>query len=421
MAGASAGGRARPAAAGGALLDAIERRLGVTVIGLAAVGLAAAGAVVARAAHSSGIMLLAYGVVLVLALAWALGRRPPAVVAERRSLPTRVRAGRTVTVELEVSALRRVTTLILEEGLDDQLGEAVRIPLPVLGGGEVVTHSYSFTPRLRGVRSVGPLVAEWNDPFGLTRRRVVLCPARQLIVHPAVEPVAVRVTNREWQEPPVRPPVLKPWPTGFELYGLREYVHGDDPRRIVWRAVAQHGKYMVRESEQGITDRVNILLDTDQDLHSPGEPSETFENAVRTAASLAVKHLEDGFAVTLEINSTCLVHSARGRGRIVPVLDTLAAVRTERAPLTRSLQRLFFDQHRNAHNILVTPHLDPEAAARVRVLRERGVSLLLVLVLWDDTDPATIHRATTLGCSVVEVSTGVLLQNLFRNVVRARI
>lgn len=401
------------------MLGPLERRLGVTAIGLAALGLAALGAVVARAAHSSGIMLLAYGVVLVMALAWALGRRPPAVGAERHSLPTRVRAGRPVTVELEVSARRRATTLILEEGLDDQLGEAVRIPLPVLAGGEVTTHSYTFTPRLRGVRTVGPLVAEWNDPFGLTRRRVVLCPARQLIVHPAAEPVAVRVTNREWQEPPVRPPVLKPWPTGFELYGLRDYVHGDDPRRIVWRAVAQHGKYLVRESEQGITDRVNILLDTDQELHSPGEPSETFENALRTVASLAVKHLEDGFAVTLEANGGRLVQAARGRGRIVPVLDALAALRAERAPLAGSLQRLFFEQHRNTHNILVTPHLSPEAAARVRVLRERGMSLMLVLVLWDDTDPATVHRATTLGCSVVEVSTGAPLQNLFRNVVRA--
>ena len=60
---------------------------------------------------------------------------------------------------------------------------------------------------------------------------------------------------------------------------MRDYVPGDDPRRIVWRATARTldpvsgtGRYLVRESEQGITDRVLLLIDTDRAQHSPGRP-----------------------------------------------------------------------------------------------------------------------------------------------------
>ena len=49
---------------------------------------------------------------------------------------------------------------------------------------------------------------------------------------------------------------------------------------------------MVREAEQGVTDKVVILLDTDRGWHSrDGEVlSESFVAGVRTAAALASCH-----------------------------------------------------------------------------------------------------------------------------------
>ena len=64
---------------------------------------------------------------------------------------------------------------------------------------------------------------------------------------------------------------------------MREYKPGDDLRRIVWRASARTGKFLVREAEQGITDKITIILDTDRGSHSrDGEVlSESFEAGVR--------------------------------------------------------------------------------------------------------------------------------------------
>lgn len=415
--------RSRPSkrtAPGSGVLLTIERRIGLTAVGVGVVVLAIVGWVLGRLLESRGLFLLVYGGIVVLLASWLLGRRRPAVTAVRTELPPRVRPGRPVEVGVELTAKRRTTTIVIEDEIDDRLGLSSRLPVPLLGGGQTLTHTYGFVPRTRGAYQAGPLVAEWSDPFGLTKRRLVLAEPTTIVVHPRIESVTDRITTREWEDPPIRPPVLKPWPTGFEFYGLREYVHGDDPRRIVWRAVGRYDKYLVRESEQGITDRVNILLDTDERQHSPGELSETFELAVSVAASLAVHHLENGFGLNLDLNSDRMVGPLRGTTKQVAMLDQLAVVARERTPLTAALDRLVIDPVRNAHNIVITPEIDADAARRIRLLRGRGIAVLLILTVWDDTEPATLHRAGLLGCNMVQIAAGMSMEQVFRHVVGAR-
>ena len=400
----------------------IERRIGVTIAGAASAVVAAGAYVLARTAGSRTLLLLVYGTVIVLVGSWVLGRRKPGLLAERSKLPRRIREGQAVDVELTFSARRRVSTVILEEELHDRLGGSVRIPLPLVQTSTSLVHTYSFVPKLRGVYRVGPLLVQWSDPFGLTTHTAELAEPVEIIVHPTVENVQDRVTTREWEDPPIRPPFSKPWPTGFEFYGMREYVAGDDPRRIVWRAAARTEdgsggmRLLVREAEQGITDRVAILLDTEKQRHSQGDPSDTFETAIRVAASLGVRHLDDGFAVTVDTNEGRLVDSLRGRRTRIRLLDELARLQPGRVPLRDAADRLLVGNRRNLHTVIVTPALDAPTAARLRLLVQRGVSLVIVLVFGEDPDPLSVHRAATLGCNVVEVPVGAPLMQTFRRV-----
>lgn len=401
----------------------LERLSGMRLAGALAAALAVGGYLIGRVAGSRMLLLLAYGTVIVLIGSWMLGKNRPGLKAERSQIPGRVREGQRVEVELTLHARRRVSTVILEEELHSRLGGTVRVPLPLLRSGTEMRHAYSFTPALRGVYRLGPLVATWSDPFGLTAHRAQIVEAVEIIVHPSVEPVHDRVVSREWEDPPVRPPDSKPWPSGFEFYGMRDYVAGDDPRRIVWRAAARSldangdARLLVRESEQGITDRVQIIVDTDRRRHTPGDPSETFESAVRAAASLGARHLDDGFSVTLETGGKRIVDALRGRRNRVRYLDELARMQTDDSPLRGAADRLLVGGRRDVHTIVVTPHLDEETAARLRLLVQRGVSMLVVLVVVEDSDPRSVHRASALGCNVVEVTPGAPLDATFRRVV----
>ena len=69
---------------------------------------------------------------------------------------------------------------------------------------------------------------------------------------------------------------------------------------------------------------------------------------------------------------------------------------------------------------MITPHVDAETARRISLLRARGSSVVLWLVLSEDTDPASVHRAAGLGVPVVELRPGVSLGASTAAVVGAR-
>lgn len=412
---------------GSGLLGAVERAVGITSTGLLLLGLTSVGWLTGRKLASRPVLVLVYGLILLIAFGWILARRRVAIIVGRSKVPTRVRVGQQVDIELTLSSRRRVSSIVLEESLPPEFGEAKRFPLTALPADQEINRAYSFVPTRRGKYLVGPLLAEWSDPFGLVRRRAVMDESVPIIVHPSTELVHDRVVSRAWEDPPIRPPVSKPWATGFEFYGMRDYVNGDDPRRIVWRATARTldlesgtGRYFVREAEQGITDKVNILIDTDRGSHSPGPTSDTFELAIRAAASLGVKHLRDGFGLNLWGNHGPIASGLRGRRAILPFLDDLAGLEPGDEPLVRSLERLMVDRSGRSHNIVITPAVSRDSAKRLRLVLDAGTHVLLTLILWEDTDPATIQRAGSLGCGVVEITAGAPLERVFRQTVGGR-
>jgi uncharacterized protein (DUF58 family) len=388
--------------------DQVQRFLGLTRIGwvalAAAVGLWLFGYLVAGTA----MYVAAYGTVAFVVIAVLIAPRRLGLQGDRAGLFPRAREGDRLEVEVALQAKRRVSTFVLEERVPDKLGTPVRVPIVSLPAGEQVSHFYSLRCQRRGVYNVGPLVAVAGDPVGLSQRETVVAEPFELLVHPSYESVADRPLTRQFEDPPIRPPISKPWPSGLEFYGMREYVPGDDLRRIVWRATARTGKVMVREAEQGITDHITIMIDTDRGSHSrDGEGfSESFETGIRAAASLGVVHLREGYELRVETNGGPLTRPLRGAGSQLMLLDALTRLETSREPLTNMITRLLATHRRDAHNILITPRLAEHEAAQLRLLLQTGVSVLVVALLWDEESTSTLSVAAGLGCQVAGVHPG---------------
>jgi len=212
--------------------------------------------------------------------------------------------------------------------------------------------------------------------------------------------------------------------SGFKGQGLsfsevRKYQPGDDVRNIVWRAYARTRQLLVREAEQGITDKVTILLDQDSTHHSRGEVSGSFEAGVKVAASVGARDLKDGFSVRLEGSEAPLVPPLRGPASQIPLLDALARVERVKVPLAEALSRVVNDGVRGSHLVVITPRLDAVSAARLDLLLQRGTSVLVVALLWGDEAPDTLGRAAALGAQVIEVRPNVPLAVSFRHMVGA--
>ncbi len=385
----------------------LRRRIGLTTSGQVALFGFAVMYAFGRIIGGLPVLLLAWGLLLLIVAGFFLASRRLRMEGARSGLFPRAQQGDRLNVEVVLRAQRGISAFVLEERVPEKLGRPVRVPVARLPAGSAVSHKYSLRCARRGVYEIGPLVAITADPLGLMQRDHEVAPPFELLVHPRIEEVSDRPLTRQFEDPPIRPPVSKPFPTGFEFYGMRDYKPGDDLRRIVWRASARMGKLMVREAEQGITDRITIVLDTDRGQHShEGEYSESFETGVSAAASLAARHLRDGYEIRLECNRGPVVRPVRGHTGQLPVLDALARVEMTRDPLTKVITRLIADPRRDAHNILITPKLGTHEAAQLRLLLQKGLSLLVVALLWSEDADETLNAAAALGCQVAAVHPG---------------
>jgi len=348
--------------------------------------------------------LMAYGGAGVLIASWLYGRRAPDLTGERSEVQARVREGQSVTVEVSLTAGRRMANLILEERLPHVLGSSPRITIAELAEGDSAGNTYQLTCSRRGVYTLGPLVVRWGDPFGLTQRRRTVCDEFEMFVHPRAEPASDRPAARLWEDPPQRPPFSRPWPSGLDFYGMRAYAPGDDVRNVVWRAYARTGSLLVREAEQGVTDKLRLLVDQDVSVHSRGAVSESFETMMRVVASVGLHHLKAGYTVTTDGNKERIARPLRGVGRGgIELLDALAQLDPVRSSLLDLLARVEATITNDVELIVVTPRLTLDAILRMRLLVDRGVSVRVIALLWDDEALDHLGQGAALGLKIVEI------------------
>ena len=384
--------------------------LRLTGTGLAATGVAVAGFALARLLASRSLSLAVLALAFVVALAAVSTRRRVDVEVVREGLPARLVAGQSVEIDLVVTALRRTGEVLVEETLPAALGKAPALRLPGLARGDSIRQPYRLEARRRGAYLVGPVVAVTGDPFGFSLRRQPLSAAAEILVHPAVERVVGRPFARRWEDPPVRPPKSRPAPSGFDFYGMREYVPGDDLRRIVWRAYARTGELLVREAEQGVTDRLVLVLDLDAKAVTRVGDDDTFETAVRIAASLGAQALSEGGSVTVLAGGRTLLDRARGPVGRLPLLDALTQVQPSPDAGLRPARAALLEHARaGAHLVLCAATLSHDDAALLGLAVEAGASVLFAQCLGPEADEHAASRALVVGAEVVQVPLGAPL------------
>lgn len=152
----------------------------------------------------------------------------------------------------------------------------------------------------RGVHRLGPVRLSSGFPFGLFVAETKFPDESTVLVYPRVRPIRDRVLKQ--MEGTGEYTHLRRG-EGDDFFCLREYVPGDDPRRIVWRLSARTGKILVRELEPKTSRYINIVFDTKcqaSDGDAPHEdPAEIFEDVVDVVASLAIAFLNKQYSVSL--------------------------------------------------------------------------------------------------------------------------
>ncbi len=168
-----------------------------------------------------------------------------------------------------------------------------------------VTRRYRLRCVARGLYTFGPLRLESGDPFGLlTREEQREHVTERLLVYPLVVPLErLGLPARAPFGDRMAPHALLEDP--LRIIGVRDYVTGDDPRRIHWKATARMGRLQSKVLKPSTHHTLILFVDA-RTYDNPvlGYDPDLLELALCAAASVTTWGIEHGYAVGLFANGT---------------------------------------------------------------------------------------------------------------------
>ncbi len=261
---------------------------------------------------------------------------------------------------------------------------ACSLALPPRGSGEL---TFTLEGRTRGEAPLGDVVLRVCTPIGLVTHalryqlddRIVVAPSlagvrrfRWLAVHQRLAAAGVRDARRRGE--------------GRAFARLRDYVPGDDPRHIDWKATARRGHTITREFAIEQSQTVYVLVDAGRSMTQLAGEFPRFEYALSAALVLADVAASAGDrvgAMVFDDRVRALVPAQRGaaalqamRAALVPVQPSLAE--PDYAAAFRVLAQR---QRKRALIVLVTDVLEPRAARALLAHLTRGASRHLAVVV----------------------------------------
>jgi uncharacterized protein (DUF58 family) len=240
--------------------------------------------------------------------------------------PERTSSHQPVTVSLVLSNEGRgaAPLMLLEDHLPAQISGRARFALHGIEAGGSRKVSYTLRPTRRGRFQIGPLESAFVDPFGLANILTRGGQITSFLVYPAIEPLALPQDLGRQQSMVVSALRRPTGAQGEEFYTLREYVQGDDLRKIHWASTAKRRTYMIRQEETPWHTRATIMLDDGMLKGNPDTSS--FERAVEAAASIVDLYHRSSYSSRLLLAGGASVDSSRGADHMHRCLDLLATI-----------------------------------------------------------------------------------------------
>ena len=179
----------------------------------------------------------------------------------------------------------------------------------------------------RGVRILPAIHVISTFPLGLFEATMIVADRRVVVVYPRVFTARVGMLDR-MPGTGEAPRVARG--DGDEFFALREYMPGDDVRKINWRASARMNTLIVKELEPD-TSRYAVLILDNRTYGELEDYDDRFEQAVEIIASLAVTLLQQQLRVAIVCGDQFVV-LGEGTAQVLKVLDFLARVHPETDP-----------------------------------------------------------------------------------------
>jgi uncharacterized protein (DUF58 family) len=226
--------------------------------------------------------------IILLMLADTMLSHRPSAFAVEADLPGVIEVGRDAIARFHLTGRPPFALETMLES-DDRLSIAANGPL-----------AFTLQPKRRGTALLHRLHLRWTGPLGLIRRVEARRLDRSIAIVPQISRVreeAMRLFSREAGPGHV---AIRDLDEGGAFHALREFQHGDDPKRVSWRQSARHAKLLVRETQAERNRAITIALDTGRLMCEPlADGLPRIDHAINAGLTLAYVGLKLGDRVGL--------------------------------------------------------------------------------------------------------------------------
>jgi uncharacterized protein (DUF58 family) len=314
--------------------------------------------------------------------------------------PPRVHAGTPSRVEVRVQnrGSGRSPLLSLHDAVSGTRG--ARLLVGPLAPGSSANAAYRLPTDRRGILTIGPLDIELSDPFGMAKVTMTASGASELTVYPHVDDITPLplTTGNDPLAGAEHPNSLGRG--GEDFYALRDYVVGDDLRRVHWPSTARHDDLKVRQDELPWQGRATVLVD----VRAATTSAASLELVISAAASIVAAAGRRQDLIRLISTDGADSGFAAGHAHIEAIMEHLASVEaTNEANFQRVLDRLARGAPGGALVVVVADARQSELERLAR-LRPRFGSLTIVQFDRSSWDPGAEVSAAPARTNVMRVT-----------------
>ena len=250
------------------------------------------------------------------------------------------------------------------------------------------------SPR-RGAYQFGAVDLQVWRADGWWRRQVRLPSSEEVAVFPNVVAIRrIQLSLRRGLRAMAGMRRARPPGASTAFAGLREYVRGDDVRRVSWTATARRDRPVVVEVEAERGQQVIIALDCGRLMTAPAGELDKLDHAVNAALMLAWVAQAYGDRVgvmTFDDRVTSFLKPERGPTQLRRITEALYAITPEyvEPDFGHAMTHLALRVGRRSMVVILTDVQDPEASRELvaHALRLAARHLVIVVAM---SDPAVL-------------------------------
>jgi uncharacterized protein (DUF58 family) len=326
---------------------------------------------------------------------WAKTPSPQKTFTFRRETAEKLSLGAENPVTIWVENFSHIPLILtLKDEFPQDFGvdrEALALTVSPRSEGAVV---YKVLPPRRGDFAFGRLHFRYAGPLGLVQRQGRADLTQKVKVYPNLQEVGkYELLARRGRLEEVGFRRLRLKGEGRELESLRDYVPGDDFRRIHWKATARRGKPIAMEYEAEKNQRVFFLLDcgrmmTAQTTAQGAGPMTKLDYAVNAClmmSYLAVRFQDQAGILAFGREILTYLPPHKGKHQVKRILESLYALSPQLAEpnYTLAFRYLSMLEKKRSLVVIFTDLVDATASRellrQVKALSPRHLPLFIAI------------------------------------------